>query len=281
MSEFEESCAVVTGGASGIGLSLARALADRGARVAIADIDGATAAAAAADVGRGARGYRSDVTDRQSVAALAADVARDFGGAQFVFANAGVSIHGPPLYETDPAEFDWLFDVNVRGTFNTIHAFAPQLLAKAASGKGARFVLTGSENSVGLPFQGVMTAYTATKHALMALADGLRRDLDGTGVGVSILCPGAVNTNLWDSRRSRPDRFGGTAPLEGEEAELNAGFFARFVHPDQTARVCMEGIANDEFIIISDPSIRRFAEKRHAEVQTALDVADARIGTAK
>ncbi|HKX78202.1 MAG TPA: SDR family NAD(P)-dependent oxidoreductase [Novosphingobium sp.] len=278
-SEFEGACTVVTGGGSGIGLSLAKALAARGARVAIADIDGARALAAAEEIGHGARGYLCDVSDRQSLAALAADVEAHLGGASFVFANAGVCIHGSPLHETDPAEFDWLFDVNVRGTFNTIHAFAPQVLAQAAGGRPARFVLTGSENSVGLPFQGVMTAYTATKHAIMALADGLRRDLEGSGVGVSIVCPGPVNTGLWDSRRSRPDRFGGNAPLAGEEAHASAGFFANFVHPDETARLCLEGMANDEFIIITEPYIRGFAEKRHAEVQAALALADERVGS--
>ena len=273
---FNGGVAIVTGGASGIGRALATALAERGATVAIADISLDDAKDAAAAIGQGAHAYHCDVTDIVSVAALADAVTRDFGGVHFVFANAGVLVMGS-LHETDPKEFQWVFDVNVRGTFNTVHAFLPLLLAQAAQGRSAKFVITGSENSVGLPFQGVMTAYTATKHALLAMADGLRRDMEDKGVDVAIVCPGAVNTRLWDARRARQENYGGNAPILGDEAAQWAKAFGNMVHPSVTARICLDGVEEGEFVIITDHKIRAIAEKRHGEVAAALDRLDARL----
>lgn len=273
---FSGAIAVITGGASGIGLSLAKALAKDGARVAIADISADRADAAAADIGASARGYRCDVSDRAAVLALAADIQHEFGDAQFVFANAGVFVL-EKLHETRPADFDWLFDVNVRGVFNTIQSFAPQLLAQASRGKRCRMILTGSENSVGLPFEGIMTAYTATKHAILAMGDGLRRDLEGTGVGVTVLCPGPVNTDIWNARRVRQERYGGAEPAALEVEDAMNKVFTTFVHPDVTAHLCLEGVVRDEFLVITDPRIRAYADQRHAEVSAALDRLDTHL----
>jgi NAD(P)-dependent dehydrogenase (short-subunit alcohol dehydrogenase family) len=278
MNPFKDTCAVVTGAAGGIGKSLAQALVQHGARVAVADISKDGAQAVAAAIGGGARGYGCDVSDLDQVEALAAAVARDFGAVNFVFANAGVYLAGK-LLDTEPQEFQWLFDVNVRGVFNTLKAFAPMVLQQGAGGAQARFILTGSENSVGLPKLGVNTAYTATKHALLALADGLRRDLDGSGARVSIFCPGAVNTGITDSRRVRQARYGGVVTAAPEVLAASRDMMARVAQdPDVTARICLEGVANDEFIIITDPKIRTFAPDRHREVEAALDLADARVG---
>ncbi|HKT53251.1 MAG TPA: SDR family NAD(P)-dependent oxidoreductase [Caulobacteraceae bacterium] len=277
MTDFQDVRAVVTGAASGLGAALARALAARGARVAIADLAEGEALATADTIGSGARGYRCDVCERVEVEALAQAVVRDFGGADLVFANAGVFVGGS-LMNIQSSEFDWLFDVNVRGVFHTVQAFAPLLLQRAGNGRRPRFVITGSENSVGLPLKGVMTAYTATKHALLALADGLRRDLADSGVGVSILCPGAVNTRLWDARRARPMRYGGAAREEAAVAAAAARTFAAIGQdPDLTARLCLEGVANDEFLIITHANIREFALKRHQEVEAALDRLEVRL----
>ena len=277
MSKFQNAVAVVTGAGSGIGAALAKALAAQGAQVAVADVSEEAASAVAAAVGAGARAYRCDVTERGDLEALASAVERDFGGVDLAFANAGVYAGGK-LTEADPREFEWLFDVNVRGVFNTVQAFAPALLARAGAGRRTRFVITGSENSVGLPVKVMSTGYTATKHALLAIADGLRRDLDGSGVGVSIFCPGPVNTRLWDAKRWRHDRYGGGRPATGATAEANAKILAEIGQdPDLTARLCLEGVAEDEFIIITDPKIRELAVRRHREVEAALDRLDARL----
>jgi NAD(P)-dependent dehydrogenase (short-subunit alcohol dehydrogenase family) len=277
VEDFKDAVAVITGGASGIGFALAIEITARGGAVAIADISAEEAEAAARQVGANARAYQCDVTDQPSVGKLANNVLRDFGKVTHVFANAGVAIAGK-LHETAEPEFDWLVDVNIRGPFNTVRAFTPALIEAAKTGSRARLIFTGSENSVGLPSTGIMTANTATKHAMLAFADGCRRDLEGDGVAVSIFCPGLVATKIYDSRRARPDRYGGNAPLEAAAAENMAAMVAQMGQPaEMTARICLDGIGKGEFLIITDSKIRDFAQKRHAEVERALDRLDAEL----
>ena len=272
--DLRGACSVITGGASGIGKALARELVRRGGRVALADISLDEATATADEIGSGARAYQCDVTSRKKVLQISDKIERDLGPVNLVFANAGVFVEAK-LQEMAPDEFDWLFDVNVKGVFNIIQAFTTHLLKHASRGDLARFVLTGSESSVGLPSQGVMTAYTATKHAVLGIADGLRRDLDETGVGVSILCPGPVITRIWDARRSRQARHGGPAAAEPKTADAAQRIFASIGQdPDVTARLCLDGVSRDEFMIVTDPKIRSYAARRHAEVDAALDLLD-------
>jgi NAD(P)-dependent dehydrogenase (short-subunit alcohol dehydrogenase family) len=269
--------AVVTGAASGIGESLARLLVDRGSRVAVVDISKESAQAVATAIGSGARGYGCDVSDPDQVAAMAGAVLADFGNINQVFANAGVAIGGK-LTETSSADFRWLFDVNVLGVFETVKAFTPALLEQGSKGHLARFVLTGSENSVGLPPTAEMTAYTATKHAILALADGLRRDLRDAGVSAHVFCPGVVATRIFDARSRRQDRYGGSDPASADHAsEMSERIRSVGQDPDVTARLCLEGIDRGEFIVITDPKIRGFAETRHSEVTAALDTLDRRL----
>jgi NAD(P)-dependent dehydrogenase (short-subunit alcohol dehydrogenase family) len=274
MAEEGAGIAVITGGAGGIGFAFASALAERGVRLAIADISEEKAQDAAARLGAAAKGYGCDVTCAESLERLAAAIERDFGHINWLFANAGVAIGGK-LTETSTREFEWLFDVNVTGTFRTIQTFFPLLQNSADKGLPARVVFTGSENSVGLPTTGEMTAYTATKHAVLALADGLRRDLQGSGIDVSIFCPGLVNTGLWDSRRVRQDRYGGAEAMPEQEEEFVKNLFAsEGQDPALTARIALEGIDRGDFLVITDPKIRSFATERHEEVEGALDTLD-------
>jgi NAD(P)-dependent dehydrogenase (short-subunit alcohol dehydrogenase family) len=274
MVDHCSNVAVITGGASGIGFALARALVEKGMRVAIADISAERAASAAEAIGAAAKGYLCDVTDAGSVGELALAIERDFGGINMLFVNAGVAVEGK-LPETDPREFEWMFDVNVFGAFRTVLAFMPLLHKAAGQERVARVVFTGSENSLGIPINGMLTAYTATKHAVLALADGLRRDLQNSGIKVSIFCPGFVNTSLWDSRGRRQDRYGGAHPLSEQEVELVKGQFAAGGQdPGLTARISLEGIERDEFLIVTDPAIRSFATARNEEVYRALDTLD-------
>lgn len=276
MTEFEQSTVVITGGGSGIGRSLALALARRGARVAVADVDFGQAETVAREIGNNARAYSCDVTERSQLESLAQAMTAEWGEINYVFANAGVAVGGSVL-STKPEEFDWLIDVNVRGVFSTMQVFVPLLIETASKGRPARFIVTGSENSLGVPLGSPTSIYTATKHAVLALADTLRRDLKGSGVGVSIFCPGVVDTRIFDARRTRQDRYGGRADMPPEFLERAGKAMAAAQKPDVTAELCLDGIARDEFMVITDPSIRTFAGQRHQEVETALDRLDAII----
>gem|GEM_PF-167436 len=269
---------VITGGGNGIGLALGHALAARGGRVALADVNADRAREAAAEIGGDARAYGCDVTDFGSLQRLAEAVVADFGGIDLVFANAGIAIGGTVL-DIDPKEIEWLYDVNVIGAISTIRAFYPALEARAAETGTSRLVFTGSENSIGLPALGPASVYTSTKHALLGIADALRRDLASSKVEVSIFCPGLTATRLWDGRATRHDRYGGPVKLSEEQAAQIDGYLkAAGQDPALTARICLDGIEQGEFMIITDPAIRQFADRRHAEVDAAFDRLDERMG---
>jgi NAD(P)-dependent dehydrogenase (short-subunit alcohol dehydrogenase family) len=275
----QRQVAVITGGASGIGMALARQAASRGIAVAIADIEGERATATAAELGSQSdvRGHGCNVTEPESLARLAHDVARDFGGVNCLFNNAGVCV-GRTVEATDAKDAQWMLTVNVMGLINTTQAFLPFLHEAVGRGEPARIINTGSENSVGLPALGPTSVYTASKHAVLGLSDALRRDLGDSGIAVSVLCPGLVQTQIYDGYRTRPANFGGERHISAERAKMMVGMMEKIGQaPEVTAQICFDGIDNDEFIIIADPRIRAFAEKRHAEVAAALDRTDARI----
>lgn len=278
MSQFKNTVAVITGGASGIGKSLAIALTEAGASVAIADVNLAQANELASSLGVNARAYLCDVTERSQIEALAGSVMKDLGKVNFVFANAGVAIAGSVL-TTSPTEFDWLVDVNVRGVFSTIQVFVPFLIDSAKDGNPARFIITGSENSLGVPKTGASSVYTMTKHATLALADTLRRDVAQTGVKVSIFCPGVVDTKLYDARRTRQARYGGQSAMPQEFVERASAVMAQGQDPAVTAELCLRGVSNDEFLIITDPKIRDFASTRIAETEQALSTVDTALAS--
>lgn len=271
---FSGMRAVVTGGGSGIGRALCEQLASAGARVVVADLLVDSAREVAQAIGARTVAHACDVSDRDQVIALAAAVRAEFGGVDLVFTNAGVAIAGR-LADTDPREFQWLFDVNVGGVFHTAQAFIPLLRETAAAGRLARLVLTGSENAVGLPTTGPSSAYTATKHAVLGMADALRRDLAPDGVAVSIFCPGVVATRVWDARRARPERYGGASAMSADfAAHAEKAMQAHGMAPADTVAQVLAGIGRGEFLIITDPRIRSLAEKRAGEVAAALERCD-------
>ena len=266
--EIAGKVAVVTGGASGIGRGIGRALAARGADVVVADVDAARAAEVAAElVGAGVRsiGVACDVTERRSVGALAERAWTAFGRVDILCNNAGVGTLAP-VTDTPVRDAEWLFAVNVWGVIHGCQVFVPRFLA---AGRPAHVLNTGSEHSIGIPFPG-MGIYTATKHAVLALSDVLRRELESQGVGVSILCPGVVRTEIWNAGRSRPDRFGGRQDSPAEFAT----FLASGMDPDEVGRIAVAGIEAGDFFIMSHPEVRAVAEARCRDILAAFDVAD-------
>jgi NAD(P)-dependent dehydrogenase (short-subunit alcohol dehydrogenase family) len=276
MFDVQGKVVVVTGAASGIGRALAEEASRRGAKVAVADLDHPRAINVASEIAAGgavAQGFHVDVTSMGSMQALVADVTERFGGVNVAFNNAGV-FTGGTVERTRPEDFDWVFDVNVRGLYHGITAFLPALRRSAQAGDLAHMINTGSENSIGLPTVGAFSAYTATKHAVLGLTDSLRRDLEGTGIGVSIVCPGMVRTELWNAKRARPERYGGAKIAPAERAES----MSEGRSPQETAQTVFAGLEAGEFMIITDTRIRGFAQARLDETARALDVCDERVG---
>jgi len=278
--DFRNSVVVVTGAGSGIGKALALEAAGRGARVAAVDIEASAAEAVAHEIaaaGGEAAAFEADVVDRARVMALASEIEGRFGGVNLLFNNAGVYHHGR-LERTKPENLEWLFSVNVFGLFHVFQAFLPLLHRAAQAGQLAHVVATGSENSLGIPIaeNGIHTAYTASKHAVLGMTDGLRRDLEGSGIGVSLLCPGVVSTQIWNSARARQNRFGGPQQTPVAVSDYKAPYTRE---ADECARLAFAGVAAGDFMIITDPSIRSYTDRRAADVNSALDRLEQRLST--
>jgi NAD(P)-dependent dehydrogenase (short-subunit alcohol dehydrogenase family) len=195
--------AVVTGAASGIGLSLARRFARAGMKVVLSDVEeGPLRAARDALVSEGveALGVRTDVARGDDVAELARRTFEAFGTAHVVCNNAGVGV-GKPVWEVEPKDWEWIMGVNLWGVVHGIRAFVPRMVEQ----REGHVVNTASvAGLVGAPSMG---AYSATKFAVVGLSECLHHDLqratDGK-VGVSVLCPSWVRTNIADASRNRP-----------------------------------------------------------------------------
>ena len=263
MQDFTDKLAVITGGASGVGRSLAFALADAGARVVIADIDetalSETRAALEAH-GATAHARRCDVTDPASLGQLAAFAFEELGGAHLVFANAGISAgEAGPLWGYAEADWKWCFEVNFWGVVNTINAFMPRLVAQDEE---AHVVVTGSANGAFLVFPD-QPVYSATKAAVQAVTEALFQQMSAqqSPIRIHALFPGphVVDTGIFDSDRVRPSRFekSADAPDTGIRSSEDLrkimeafGMELKTTHPDEVARVALEGIRAGQFWIL-------------------------------
>ena len=265
MRELKDRVAVVTGAASGIGRGIARALAAKRCSVVVADVDVAGAEMLARELRE--RGCRSlalhcDVTDPAALHALAERAWSELGQVDVLVNNAGVGGLGA-VADAKPSDVEWIFSVNVFGVLYGCAAFVPRF---QAAGRPAHVLNTGSEHSLGVPFPG-MGIYTASKHAVLGLSDVMRRELAAFDIGVSVLCPAVVRTEIWNAGRTRGERFGG--PVQSPE-ELRQ-FMASGLDPDDVGRIAVAGIERNDFLILTHPEVRQIAEERAATVLGAFD----------
>jgi NAD(P)-dependent dehydrogenase (short-subunit alcohol dehydrogenase family) len=201
MKDVEGKVAFITGGDSGIGLGIARACADAGMKVAITyrtktHLDQAMKyLESAADR---IHAINVDVTDRPGMEKAAVQTLQVFQKVHLLVNNAGVGIIGG-LSKATYDDWDWGMSVNLNGVFNGIRTFLPRI---QAHGEGGQVVATAS--LAGLLGHGPAGVYTASKFAVVGMMEALRAELDGTNIGVSVFCPGLVNTNIGDSNRNRP-----------------------------------------------------------------------------
>lgn len=259
MLDWSGTSVTVTGAASGIGRALVEALVARGARVLAADIAREPLAALAAQLGDAVRVAVCDVADPQAVEALAARARAEFGTVDAVFANAGVIANGP-LVKSTAAQFDWIFGINARGAWATMTAFARIMLDQPT---GGRICVTASEHSLGLQHAGA-GLYTATKHAVLGLAEVLRAELPGT-IAVSAFCPGLVATGLGDV----PPPADLPQPGERQRA-LGKAVQALGMSPAEAAAAALDGTARGDFLIVTHANSLGAARRRHEEIEAAF-----------
>ncbi len=194
---------LITGAASGIGKALALELARRGARLSLADIDGAgvRATAQSARAHRvDARAYDVDMADPQRVDELAARVPEEMGPVDVLVNNAGVAVVAPFL-QTATADWDWIHAINVAGPIRLTRALLPSMLERRS---GHLVMVASLAGLVGAP---AMVAYSTTKFAMVGFAEALRLEVAEAGVDVTVVCPGYVRTNLSRATRYRNKNF--------------------------------------------------------------------------
>ncbi len=219
--------AVVTGAGSGIGKATATRLARQGAEVVCADIDTSSAKATAQECGGAASAHKCDVSDATAVSALAATVEAEHGPVDILVNNAGVGIGGPFLQAT-LADWDWLMGINLDGVAYGCHAFGPAMVERGHGhvvnvASGAAYIMSRD-----------MAAYCASKAAVVAFSRCLRADWSAAGVGVSVICPGVINTPIVTRTRmvgalaDRQERIA-QAMRHGHSPDLVAKAIARAV----------------------------------------------------
>lgn len=276
MSDFKDLVVVVTGGASGIGRSLAHAFSRQGARLVIADMEQGPSDIVVSEIeeqGGEAIAFCCDLSDRQQVERLADSVVETYGSVNVLCNIAGVQVLSK-LHETKWSDIEWIFSVNVFGLCHTLQFFMPHLLAAAERGERAHVINTASGFGLAVPPFGPVppSAYTGSKHAVVGLSDAMRVDLKDTGVGVSVVCPGVVNTKTWTSTSFRPERFGGPAPGSPQSKAI---IEAVGQDPDETAAMILDGLNRGDFYILpyteeSAASMKQAITARYEELMAAL-----------
>jgi NAD(P)-dependent dehydrogenase (short-subunit alcohol dehydrogenase family) len=269
MRDFSGKTAIVTGAASGIGRGIARAFAAEGMSIVLADIDPDALALAQRDIEqRGARTIAvvADVSDAASVEQVAREAEAAFGKVHVAVNNAGVAFHGTPLDKIALRDWDWVIGVNVYGVIHGIRTFLP-LIRK--HGEGGYIVNTASTAGFRVSPGLHHGLYAMTKHAVVALTEALQQELSDTNIAVSMLCPGAVDTDLDASSRHRPDRFGGG--FVKAEHQFMRGFMAGGLSPSWVGDRLLQGMKAGEFVIFTNSDPRRWIEERHRLVSDAFD----------
>ncbi|HUN74214.1 MAG TPA: SDR family NAD(P)-dependent oxidoreductase [Steroidobacteraceae bacterium] len=271
MEELRGRVAFITGGASGIGLGIARALIAEGMRVAVADLRrdalrGAVQTLAAE--GSQALAVELDVRDRAAWIRASEQVSRELGPVQVLCSNAGVNFVGP-THRATAEDWEFCLSVNLGGAINAVQTFVPRMIEHAA---GAHIVITSSVS--GLFTSGGAGCYVTSKFALVGLAESLRADLAGEGIGVSVLCPGPVQSELFESTIAvRPASLAATGSIPviapGVRRE-DTPIFATAPNGLEIGRRVVLGIRRNDLYILTHPEIRPVLEARAAALAALL-----------
>jgi len=273
MEQVAGKVAFITGGASGIGLGMAKAFTAAGMKVVIADIrddhiEQARTHFVAAGLTDSVEIVKLDVTDRKAYAAAADAAERRFGKVHVLCNNAGIGISSP-VSEASYNDWDWGIDVNLNGVFNGVHTLLPRI---RAHGEGGHIVNTASMG--GILQYSRSGVYVTTKFAVVGLSEALRFELASENIGVSAFCPGGVRTNIREWEKTRPSRYidekkgkpsgasAGPPPGFRPNQELMAVLGRMSHEPEAVGEMVLNGIRKNALYIFTSPEFRPGIEER-------------------
>lgn len=271
MMDLRDKVAFITGGASGLGLGMAKAFGREGMKVMIADIEQAALTRAVQELKDSqirAEGVLCDVSSRGSLREAALKTIATFGKVHVVCNNAGVAAGGP-LGSIDERDWQWCTDVNLLGVVYGTEIFAPLI---ESHGEGGHFVNTASMAGwLGIPN---MEPYCASKFAVVAMSEGWSAQLGAKNIGVSILCPGFVQTRIHESHRNKPARYGSEASVQvglGENREQAAQMVNSGIPVEPVANRVVEAIKDNDLYIFTHVEFKPLVEMRFANAMAAFD----------
>ena len=256
MDDFAGKTAIITGGASGIGLGLANRLADARMNIVIADIEDAALERAVEHFQQRqvpVIGVKTNTMIADSVTAMIDQAIERFERVHILCNNAGVAStrSSGPVWDVPAADWDWVLGVNFYGVLYGVQKIVPHMLGH---GESSHIVNTAS-------LAGLMTGrgtYGVSKHAVVALSESLALDLAGSSIGVSVLCPGFVKTNIAQAERNRPSDLAASGPqppeLAAEQMSVMAEMLAQGKAPSEVAEIVFQAIENDDFYVLPHPA---------------------------
>lgn len=270
MDELRGRVAVITGAGSGIGEALAHACAAESMRVVVADIEADEAERVAGDLRAGgaeALAVAVDVTDRGSVEALADRAYEAFGAVHLLCNNAGV-LSRAPIVETTDGDWRWNMGVNFFGAIHGVQAFVPRMIA---GGEPGHVVNTASIGGLVPPAVHPSGAYTASKYAVVGMTETLRRELEPSSIGVSVLCPAGVHSRIFRATRNRQAEFGGPSEEDSDSSPNPVR-----LQPEGISRTVLNAVRENRLYIVTHPETRELVEQRFQAILEAYDLLGAR-----
>jgi NAD(P)-dependent dehydrogenase (short-subunit alcohol dehydrogenase family) len=274
MKDVEGKVAFITGGNSGIGLGIARAFTEAGMKVVITyrskqHLDEAMKYLGGA--GDRVHAISVDVTDRAAMEKAADETVKVFKKVHVVVNNAGVGVIGG-LATATYDDWDWAMGVNLDGVFNGIRTFLPRI---QSHGEGGQVIATSS--LAGLLGHGPAGVYTATKFAVVGMMESLRAEMDGSNIGVSVFCPGIVNTNIGSSARNRPEDLAdsGFKPDPKMIAQMQAAMKQMRGPPPgmdalEAGKLVLSGMRHNDLYILTTPEFEKEFQARGEAIVASL-----------
>jgi NAD(P)-dependent dehydrogenase (short-subunit alcohol dehydrogenase family) len=271
MMDISGKTAIVTGAASGIGLGIATALAEAGANVIMADIQKAAVEEAAhglSGTNKRVMPVRIDVTREQTVRDALAEAERNFGRLHIACNNAGVPMHGTKLVDVPPGDWEFVMGVNIWGIIHGVRHFVPAIVKHGEEGHIVNTAsVAGFQNRRGTN-QG---PYSMSKYAALSLSEALEHELEGTNVGVSVLCPGPINTNIARGARNRPDHMGGPQIRATDEAILAERLATTGLDPKTVGDRVVDAIRTKTFYAFVGAVPAEVIRGRYRRIEDALN----------